>query len=312
MNLAEKIQALYAKYGSLKGVTIELHKQLIAISVKNEAASATIFLQGAQVAEYKRVGERPLLWLSEACDFKAGKSLRGGIPICWPWFGDITRNPAGLTQQLDEKVLAQLPAHGLVREQDWALDSVERVDSETTQVVLSLAVSSSEQWPFPALLQLTVTVGVELDVKLTVENTGSEAFNFTTAFHSYLNLSAVSACEVVGLEGCNYFDTLDDWQVRKSNLPITIDREIDRVYTNVGSPTVLNDSKFNRSISVMPLNAPDLVVWNPWIDKAKRLSHFNDDAYTQMVCLETASVLDNVIELTPGMRVDLGVKLSIA
>lgn len=309
MNLAEKIQSLYAKYGSLKGITIELHKQLVAVSVKNEAASATIFLQGAQVAEYKRVGERPVLWLSEACDFKAGHALRGGVPICWPWFGSLAKNPETVRSQFSD---LDSPAHGIVREQEWTLESVELVDSETTQVTLTLDVSPNEIWSYPASLRLSVTIGVELDIQLSVTNTGADPFSFTTALHTYLNLSDVNAVAIKGLEGIDYFDTLDDWQTRKSNLPIVIDKEIDRVYCNVASPVELKDERYKRSIKVSASNAPDLVVWNPWVEKAKRLNHFNDDAYKQMLCLETAHVLDNAVTLLPNACSQFGVRLSIS
>lgn len=313
MNLGDKIQALYAKYGSLKGVTVELYKQLIAISVKNEAASATIFLQGAQVAEYKRVGERPVLWLSESCDYKAGKSLRGGIPICWPWFGDIERNPDVVKHQIPQLTSeTSIPAHGFVRDQEWVLDSVELIDSETTELVLSLGIGASELWPYPALLKLTVSVGVELDIKLSVTNTGSETFSFSSALHTYLNLGTVESCEILGLEGNEYFDTLDDWRVRKSNRPIAIDKELDQIYSNVESPVQLKDKQFNRTITVTASNAPDLVVWNPWIDKAKKLCHFDDDAYKQMICLETARVLENLESLPADESVTMGLTLTVS
>jgi glucose-6-phosphate 1-epimerase len=313
MNLADKIHALYAEYGSLKGVTVELYKQLIAITVKNEAASATIFLQGAQLAEYKRVGERPLLWLSDECDFKAGASLRGGIPICWPWFGELDKNPESVKSQINQGLVdTATPAHGFVRDQLWDVEAVELVDSETTKVTLNLDLQPSEIWPYAASLRLVATVGVELDVKLSVHNSGSELFNFTSAFHTYLNLSTVNACEVSGLEGKDYFDTLKNWSVRSSSSPIAIDQELDQVYSNVAVPVMLKDPQFGRSVTVTPTNAPDLVVWNPWVEKSKRLSHFDDQAYKQMICLETACLLDNAVSLSAGESVTMGLNLSIS
>ncbi|WP_415881281.1 D-hexose-6-phosphate mutarotase [Neptuniibacter sp. QD34_54] len=297
MNLADQVQALYAKYGALKGITIEIHKQLIAIAVKNEAASATIFLQGAQVAEYSRIGEQPVLWLSQENDFKAGKSLRGGVPICWPWFGDLSRNPDQVKDQVN---LSEAPAHGFVRSEDWELLAIDLIDSETTRLTLQLEVLPTELWPYPAVLRLTVTVGVELDLELKVKNLGSDAFSYTSALHSYLQIGHVSETAIEGLEAVEYIDTLEDWQVKQSNSAIGISAETDRIYPNIPAQVAIKDKQMRRQILMSADNLPDMVVWNPWIDKSKRLSHFADNDYENMVCLENASVLDNAVELAPG------------
>ncbi|WP_415901159.1 D-hexose-6-phosphate mutarotase [Neptuniibacter sp. QD29_5] len=297
MNLADQVQALYAKYGALKGITIEIHKQLVAIAVKNEAASATVFLQGAQVAEYSRIGEQPVLWLGQENDFKSGKSLRGGVPICWPWFGDLSRNPNQVRDQVNE---AEPPAHGFVRSQDWELLAVDLIDSETTRLTLQLEVLPTELWPYPAVLRLTVTVGVELDLELKVKNLGSDTFSYTSALHSYLQIGHVNDAAIEGLETVEYIDTLEDWQVKQSNSAIGISAETDRIYPNIPAQVAIKDKQMRRQILMSADNLPDMVVWNPWIDKSKRLSHFADNDYENMVCLENASVLDNAVELAPG------------
>ncbi|WP_415888169.1 D-hexose-6-phosphate mutarotase [Neptuniibacter sp. SY11_33] len=297
MNLADQVQALYAKYGALKGITIEIHKQLIAIAVKNEAASATVFLQGAQVAEYSRIGEQPVLWLSQENDFKAGKSLRGGVPICWPWFGDLSRNPDQVKEQVN---YTEVPAHGFVRAQDWELLAVDLIDSETTRLTLQLEVLPTELWPYPAVLRLTVTVGTELDLELKVKNLGSDSFSYTSALHSYLQIGHVSETAIEGLETVEYIDTLENWQVKQSNSAIDISAETDRIYPNIPAQVAIKDKQMRRQIVMSADNLPDMVVWNPWIDKSKRLSHFADNDYENMVCLENASVLDNAVDLAPG------------
>lgn len=296
MNLAEQLQGLYQKFGELPGISIELHKQLIAVVVENKAAKATIFLQGAQVAEYQAKGQKPLLWLSDQCDFKAGKSLRGGIPICWPWFGNLECNP----EQVRSQFSADAPAHGFVREREWSLDSVELVDPSTTELVLSLNVTPDEQWPFTAKLQLKVTVAEQLSLEFTVTNRGDDAFSFTSALHTYLNISDIEAVSVTGLEGISYLDTLNEWKPETDEAPVNVAGEVDRVYQNLDKSVRLSDSGFKRTIRLDADNAQDMVVWNPWQDKAKRLSHFADDAYQRMICLESAHVLENLKSLESG------------
>ncbi len=300
MNLAEQLQGLYQKFGELPGISIELHKQLIAVAVENKAAKATIFLQGAQVAEYQQKGQQkgqqPLLWLSDQCDFKAGKPLRGGIPICWPWFGNLECNP----EQVKSQFPADALAHGFVRGREWNLDSIEHVDPSTTELVLSLNVLPDAQWPFAAKLQLKVSVAEQLTLEFTVINTGDKPFSFTSALHTYLNISEIEAVSVSGLEGIRYLDTLNEWKPETDEAPVCIDGEVDRVYQNLEKAVRLSDSGFKRTILLDADNAPDMVVWNPWQDKAKRLSNFADDAYQRMICLESAHVLDNLKSLEPG------------
>ncbi|MGH1432737.1 MAG: D-hexose-6-phosphate mutarotase [Neptuniibacter sp.] len=295
MNLAEQLQELYQKFGELPGISIELHKQLIAVAVDNKSAKATIFLQGAQVAEYQQKGQQPLLWLSDQCDFKAGKSLRGGIPICWPWFGNLECNP----EQVRSQFPADAPAHGFVRDREWNLDSIELVDPSTTELVLSLNVQPDGQWPFTARLQLKVTVAEQLRLEFTVTNRGDDRFSFTSALHTYFNISGIEAVSVSGLEGVRYLDTLNEWKAETDETPVNVAGEVDRVYQNLDKPVRLSDSGFNRAIRLDSDNAPDMVLWNPWQDKAKRLSHFADDAYQKMICLESAHVLDNLKTLEP-------------
>jgi len=297
MSLADQIQALYAKFGALKGITIEIHKQLVAIAVKNEVASATIFLQGAQVAEYARLDESPLLWLSEQNTYSSGRSLRGGIPVCWPWFGDLARNPDAVKGQLN---MPEPPAHGFVRSQEWELLAVELLDSRTTQLTLQLEVLPTEVWPFPVVLRMVISVGSELSIELKVSNIGVETFSYTSALHTYLNVGHVDQASVVGLEGITYIDTLADWTQGQSEESITVSEETDRIYKNVPSSVVLHDELLQRRIEVVSQNTPDMVVWNPWIEKSKRLSNFSENDYLNMICLENAAILDNFIQLEPG------------
>ncbi len=123
VDIGQQMQQLYSQFGDLPGISIELHKQLLAIRVENKQATATVFLQGAQLSDYQKQGEQPIIWCSPHCDYQNGQSLRGGIPLCWPWFGDLARNPEPVRQHINQTTDA--PAHGFVRNRLWSLSTVE-------------------------------------------------------------------------------------------------------------------------------------------------------------------------------------------
>lgn len=299
MNLAEQLQQLYAQYGDIPGITIELHKELIAIAIKNKHASATVFLQGAQISQYQRHQQATTLWLSPECDYKQGQALRGGIPICWPWFGDINRNPEIIKQQYND--LPVLPAHGLVRDVDWQLDNITSLDDGSNQLKLSLDLSPNDQtvWPYESHLSCTITIGPQLHIEFTVRNTDEQSFSYSSALHSYLAVDGIEGVSIIGLDGSEFIDGLDDWQSKTQQGPVTIDGEVDRIYQTNHSTITVNDKGYNRDISLNSQGSNSCVIWNPWIEKSKRLSCFDDLAYQEMLCIETANVLDDIITLAP-------------
>lgn len=299
MNLAEQMSDLYSRFGKQPGITIELHKSLIAIGVRNQAASATVFLQGAQLTHYQRTQERPLIWLSPECDYRPGASLRGGIPVCWPWFGDLNRNPREVREQV---AIENSPAHGFVRSRDWQLDSIRQPTPSLTELTLSLDIAATSEplWPFASRLTLQISIGSKLTLDLSICNNDSSAFTFTSALHTYFAVATIDQSQVIGLEGCTYIDALDDWQRKQQNGAIRIDQEVDRIYLNVPKRMAISDPGNQRQISLSTHNSSDAVVWNPWIDKAQRLSCFAPAAYRDMLCVETGNIADNAITLSAG------------
>jgi glucose-6-phosphate 1-epimerase len=312
MNLAEQLQTLYQQFGQLPGITIELHKELIAINVRNPQAQATVFLQGAQLSHYQPTGQQPVIWCSSLCEYLEAQPLRGGIPVCWPWFGDPTKNPDVIKQQFPN--IEGLPAHGLVRGKEWQLDSVDTSRPEVTVLTLSLNVNGANEplWPFNTELKLTLAIGAELDAQLTISNCDVKPFSFSTALHSYLAMSDCEQASIEGLEDCSYLDTVADdssnnWIERKQNGPVRIDREIDRLYVSAPKRTHIIDQGWQRQLILDSTGSNSTVVWNPWIEKAKRLSCFDENAYREMICIETANVIADSVTLEPGTQHQLGV-----
>lgn len=284
---------------SLSTVQLVRLDQLMALQVINPHGEALIALQGAQVLQYRPRGERPLIWLSDQAAFQRGQSVRGGIPVCWPWFGDLTRNPEAVRQTVQSQ--AQLPAHGLVRGQDWRLEMVTE-DDTGTQVVLSYPSPAglSPIWPHPVELRLSIRVGARLELELFNHNGGDRPVALSQALHTYFAIGDIHQAQIEGLEGVPFLDTLDQWQRKTEASPIRPSGEIDRVYQDVPSTLAIVDPVWGRRIRIHAEQSASAVVWNPWIDKSKRLSHFADDAWQQMLCIETANIMNDCLQLAPG------------
>ena len=259
------------------------------IEINNASASAKIALQGAHIFHYQRVEEVNLLWLSEISDFEIGKAFRGGIPICWPWFGASKDK--------------SLPAHGFARTALWRLVSTNEVDVNTTIVALELNHSkqSLELWPFKFKLELFITISDKLSLELKTTNLDSKTFEITQAFHSYFNISDILHVEIQGLENKPYLDALT-WKDEVQDGLITFNEEVDRVYQEVDKPIVLKDKE--HTLHVENTGSSSVVVWNPWVDKCKRMSlaknDMKQDAYKDFVCIESANAFDDFIAIEPN------------
>lgn len=292
------------------GLEFFTRNALNGFRVRNDAAEAVIYLQGAQLAEYRRHGEPPLIWLSGQCGYQAGRSLRGGIPVCWPWFGDAARNPETVRACLAGDAL---PAHGLVRAPCWRLDSVEADDPTLTRIRLSLRDSEATRAHFPYAfeLRLLLSIGEQLDIELQVENRDERAFAWSGALHTYFAVSDIGQARIQGLAGSHYVDTLDDWRDCRQQGPVLFQGEVDRIYLGDTLDCQIEDTGWQRRIGVQARGSRSCVVWNPWTEKALRLSDFDPQDYRRMLCVETARALEDSARLAPGQVDCVGVCLSV-
>lgn len=310
-DLGQQMQQLYSQFGNLPGVTIELHKALLAVRVENAQASATIFLQGAQLSHYQRLGETPIIWCSEHCDYSQGQALRGGIPICWPWFGALALNPDTVKQQVPASE-ADIPAHGIVRNLLWQLQAIDIIDDNTTRLTLTLSLEKNQQplWPYACDLKLVINVADTLSMEFEVHNRSDKTIAFSSALHTYFQIEAIAQVRIEGLDQLDYIDCLDDWSEHQQTGPLIIDREVDRIYRNTQQPLTIHDGS-TRTIYVHSSGSNSAIVWNPWIEKSKRLSNFADDAYQRMLCIETANAEQDFIQLAAGKKHQLGLTIGI-
>jgi glucose-6-phosphate 1-epimerase len=297
MNIGEQMQALYSRFDNIDEVKIELHKELLAINIHNRTAEATIFLQGAQLSQYQPHKEPPVIWLSPDCDYKLGSPLRGGIPICWPWFGALDKNPASVQQQVSS---SEEQAHGFVRVLEWDIDFINAISLDETVLQMSLTLDANERWPFACKLVMKFTIGARLTVCFEVLNNDSKALVFTSALHSYFAIGDISKTQISGLDSKPFVDALNDREVFTQHGDITIDREIDRIYETNGGDVQVVDNEWQRQISIVSNSSANAVVWNPWIEKSKRLPQFSDLSFKQMLCVESANVGCDSVALQPG------------
>ena len=267
---------------------------LAFLDIVHPKASARIFLQGAQVTGFQAAGQPPLLWLSEEEDFQPNKAIRGGIPICWPWFGA-------------HPFIVDAPAHGFARTSLWQLGQVE-ADENGVTLKFTLTAEPRPDWPYKALLALQVVVSDCLRLTLATTNIGSNELVLTQALHSYFDILNIAQAQVTGLSGSRYDDQLlgvAGLGLETVQDELSFAEEIDRVYYPV-HPIALHTSRYDLEIA--STGSASAVIWNPWKDKSVRLSHFPSNGYQSMLCIETANCGRDTIAIAPGHSHTLGVQ----
>ena len=267
----------------------EITDGMIIAEVANQHAIANIALQGAHIATFQPRGEEPVIWLSPHAKFAPGKSIRGGVPICWPWFGP-------------HKTDSKLPGHGFARTVPWEVFETKALPDGSTFLRFGLIESdvTRTQWPYPSTVQLDVTVGRALRVELVTHNAGGAAFELGEALHTYFQISDVAKTTIRGLDNCAYLDKVQDFARFTQQDGIVIDSEVDRVYINTAADCVIEDKGLKRAIRIAKQGSMSTVVWNPWTEKADKMGDFGEEGHRGMVCVESGNMMDNVVVLAPG------------
>jgi len=254
------------------------------LEVKNSAASAKIALQGAHIFEYKRKAQGELFYLSETSDFALGKAIRGGVPICWPSFG--LNNP-------------DLPQHGFARVFLFEYISSSEMNATTTQLVFGLNDSAKtlSLWNYKFELRFIVTISDTLTMELQTLNKDTKEFTLTQAFHSYFKVSDISNIVLSGLDTKPCFDTLTKKNTLQ-NGDITVSEEFDKVFQEVDTILTLQDK--DKIITIQNEGSSSVVVWNPWVEKCKRMNAMQDDDYREFICIESANAFEDFVVVKPN------------
>ncbi|NBS17933.1 MAG: D-hexose-6-phosphate mutarotase [Gammaproteobacteria bacterium] len=280
------------------GLSLESQGSLQLLLRRNGACSFSLSLQGAQLLHWTPQGQSPVVWLSPDAKFLAGKSPRGGIPICWPWFGPHEQ--------------PNHPAHGVARASDWSLLEARRDESGNDFLRFRLLSSAELQALYPENVHLEVSyrLGAQLEVELTTLNQSSAPFELTEALHTYLGVGDISDISIDGLEATDFIDKVDQGSRHQQEGPIHIEGETDRVYLSTQASCSVRDPILKRRIVIDKEGSASTIVWNPWSEKAQSLGDLGNSGYRQMICVESGNALSNAIKVAPGNTHTLWVRYS--
>lgn len=265
--------------------------------ISTPLATASVALHGAHVLSWQPAGQAPVIWVSKAAIFELGKPVRGGVPLCWPWFGP----------------LADKPMHGFVRTMVWQVRGAE-LDA-SGQLVLRLGISDDAStralWDFAFDLELVVTVGSTLTIALTTRNTGDASFSINQALHTYFATSDIHQTTVQGLAGGSYINKVQNFAVCQQAGGVVFTGETDRIYTDTTADSLIVDGVTGRTIRITKQGSASTVVWNPWSEKEKNIVDMAAGEHRQMVCVETCNAGPDSISIPAGGAHTLAATISV-
>ena len=270
------------------------------VCITTPAAAAEIYLHGAQVTSWHPAGADEALFLSEQSHWQDGRAIRGGIPVCFPWFRAKVDDP-------------NAPAHGFVRTREWQLDSVSAEADGSVIVVCSTESDDSTRrwWPHEFHLEHRITISKTLRLELTATNAGSTSLRFEEALHTYFRVGNAQTVRVRGLDQVAYLDNTDGNREKVQHGDVVFAATTDNAYLNTSSAVELIDPAFRRTIRTDKEHSATTVVWNPWQQGAASLSDLGDDEWQQMACVEASNILSAAVSLAPGQQHTMRATLSI-
>jgi len=261
---------------------------LPCVQVTAPRASGEIYLHGAHVTSWRPDGAEEVLYVSSKSKWQGGTAIRGGVPVCFPWFSTRAEDPHS-------------PAHGLVRTKSWQLEGITHADHDVTIALSTSADAATRKtWFGDYHLLFCATFGEQLRLELIVTNHGTSSFRFEEALHSYFRVGNLAAAKLRGLNGVTYHDKTDAQREKHQHGDFVISTETDRIYRNTLSTVEIEDPAARRRILVAKEDSRDTVVWNPWSEKGKAMSDLTADEWRQFVCVETCNIGDHAITLAPA------------
>ncbi len=260
------------------------------VEIENKAAAAMISLQGAHLLSWIPAQQQEVIWLSEQASFVEGKSVRGGIPICWPWFG----------AHASEK---NFPAHGFARTSLWQVIDTKILSAAATQITFQLQTnqlvkSIQKMWSWPTQVEYRLTIAKTLMLELTTTNLSDEKISIGQATHTYFTVDDVTQTTVTGLDDKTYLDKPDGFKRKIQSGPIRFDSEVDRIYLNTTENVTIDDQK--RKIHISKQGSQSTIVWNPGHEVALKMGDLGCDGYLTMLCVESANAAEDIVQLLPG------------
>ena len=269
------------------------------VQITSSLAEGEIYLHGAHVTSWKPAGADELIFVSTKSRWEEGQAIRGGIPVCFPWFRAKGDNP-------------RAPAHGVVRTKAWQLEGI--VES-SGHVTVTMYTENDERtqswWPGEFRLVLRVTFGSELTLELACTNTGKTPFRFEEALHTYNRVADVHNVRVQGLDAVSFLDNTDLNKEKPQRGDLTVASQTDNAYLNTRNDVDLQDPAMHRRIRLEKSNSLTTVVWNPWREGAGGLHDLGDGEWTQFLCVEASNIMAFAINLDPGQEHRLAATITV-
>lgn len=265
--------------------------------IENKACTATIYLQGAHLTHWQpKHTALPVIWLSDNAIFEQGTAIRGGIPLCWPWFGDKEGDTT----------------HGFARNFDWELiDATSNEDIDELKFVLKSSETTKTLCPFDFELTAVYKLGKELAIELTTENTGESSFEITQAIHTYFYVQDVLKTYIDGLDGRQYIDKTDHLAMKTHHGRFDFKKEQNAIFSSQGVLELIDESVGRKIVVDKSADSYETVVWNPWIERSKNMIDMPDDGYKTMVCIEAGNIGKGAVNILPNQKVKLAQYIAV-
>jgi glucose-6-phosphate 1-epimerase len=257
------------------------------IKITSVAASGEIYLHGAHLTSWIPTGGEEVLFLSGKAQYQDGKAIRGGVPICFPWFNAKADDP-------------KAPSHGLVRTKSWELESITHEGNAIAVTLSTTSDDATRKWfPHEFRAEQRITISSHLQMELIVSNTGAAPLTFQEALHTYYRVGNVRYARLVGLDHLSYLDNTEGNVEKLQYGDNTFTQRIDNAYLNTEADLVLTDPTLKRRILIGKQNSHNTVVWNPWAELAATMADLGDE-WPHFLCVEAANIRANAITLQPG------------
>ncbi|MBM4443107.1 MAG: D-hexose-6-phosphate mutarotase [Candidatus Rokubacteria bacterium] len=273
------------------------------LTIETEACRARLTAHGAHLCEWTPAGqEHPVLFLSPRAVFAPGVSIRGGVPVCFPWFATHPSDGAK-------------PAHGFARTRTWTGEPLARDADGTTRLTLRLAADGATRalWPTDFAATLTFALGATLAMTFEVDNRGATPIDYEAALHTYLTVGDVARARVHGLERTRFIDKVDGMrETTAGDAPLVPAGEVDRVFLDTTAACEVEDPVLRRRIRVDKAGSRVTVVWNPGPEKGPAVADLGGDAWRRFVCVETANTAPYAVRLAPGDRHAMTATISVS
>lgn len=273
---------------------------LARVDITSPLVCGEMYVHGAHVTSWRPAASEEVLFLSSKSLWEEGQAIRGGIPICFPWFRAKADDP-------------HAPAHGFVRTRSWQLYSIVE---NSAGVAVTMFIESDEQtrrrWPAEFRLVHRVTFGSELKLELVCINTGKTPLHFEEALHTYNRVADVGTVRLQGLDGAEFLDNTDSNKRKTQIGDVTIASQTDNAFINTQNPVDLLDPKMRRRIRLQKTNSRTTVVWNPWQEGASKLRDLGEGEWKQFLCVEASNIVGAAVTLAPGQEHTMSAVLSVA